>query len=1066
MAQQLRTKLFGKEYIYQNTAAGFIDLSKLIKKDTKQIFTVSQIKQLIASNNVSREVVSTAGLLYIDIRNNVERQLVNVGLRPTKKIIKAISMAKIGKRHLNRQVDFKDAIMKFRHTGIDLNVADEIQSVAILNDPNLRGDIDIKTRQDRLTGIFKPVVVFNHPSEEGLVRTLTAFRGDFESVDDLEVELTRRAINYGRKANMDYLHAEEIIYYPNATAAYTQNGVENIVGDTGNVRIERKAEGGEINYMIRDLKPLDIKGLFDIPLFEYENPENKNCLVNYLQNHYKKTYSFTFDATLKGLQNFIEKFGINSMLFDINGKCIYRTTGKNSKLKNIRAIIHNNHIYSIKPKTKIIDRIYKKNVAIDKNNKNVVVETDKNKFINNLLNIVKDNNIEFINDWHYVYDDKHYIFIEELETIQKIYNLVGIQNAPLMINKYNFINDILKMIDKDLVSSYFPYTFKECGLCFKNCEKIDDIDFSDILALDKNKSFSSSLASLPIGLPYIDIRTMTPQKYNGEEIKDDCLYNIEAEKVSVYFPKKYAYVWGFYLRKINKIKEMYNEPINYIITEYIQAMTKNNYYKYFLETVYNSNDDNILKVMKKAFNIHIGKMQKIIGDEEIKLEKYEFNIMTKEHITTFPFIDKSISYEVIDDDYYLTFKTKKVNKTATKNNLPLSYAIIQNARLRVIEKMIEMKIKKDDLIMIKVDCIVVKNKNNYKVELNDYDFYGWKDETKKASNPSFYPNFVEDEGFPESFFEPTIYTPIEYIANKKAGGGKTYEIVNKLIKDITHKKESYIVLATFHDILTEYRKQKINNKVIANYLYGIIPEEENIIIDEFGLCGEKEWDLILYLKYKYNKKIYLFGDATQLEPIGGYKISNFFLEKITANYDNKGWVNRRNNFTNTEYDEMIENGKDVKYCEEIINKYCKFNINDISPDKVYIAYTRATRDEMNKYIMKVLGHEMTKDNITIGMKIMNKTNGLIIGNETIYNKHSFIVKDKKDNIIILEDKSGDLYETTLEIIILNMVPAFVRTLYSVQGQGFYNMEFIDNDINVISKINNALYTLISRIKTT
>jgi hypothetical protein len=162
--------------------------------------------------------------------------------------------------------------------------------------------------------------------------------------------------------------------------------------------------------------------------------------------------------------------------------------------------------------------------------------------------------------------------------------------------------------------------------------------------------------------------------------------------------------------------------------------------------------------------------------------------------------------------------------------------------------------------------------------------------------------------------------------------------------------------------------------------------------------------------------------------------------------------NRRNNFTKSFYDDIINGNVDNK---EVIKKYRSYASNN------FICYKNQTCDKYNKLIANKLG---IRDKFAVGARIICNTNELRKMN--IYNKFVFTVieemenKVKLDNDLIIDKDIMDKKDNGKEYFTL----AYARTLHSVQGESLESLYFPDDDMDYIS--NRFTYTLISRLKGT
>ena len=1061
-------KYDGKIYSFEEN--NWAQLATRLPRLNNKQFTATEARKLYENSKRNIEVVvrqenGNLQLGYINTEKKMRPQMNALGLKYNVNVAARLATTYQKNKDLSRDVDYK-------------GVKNIITVASIGGRDDNRTQINLTELETSISGIF--TFKIDIQVSDGVVTRTTSRRMTFNPLNpnDFEGQAMDAARDYvGEVGNFANLLAITNIYFsPNAELEYYE--ITNKQGKKVRYQIIKNRKSTMTfskqnnDYFLRDLKPLDIKGIFNVDLFEYENPENKNCLINFLQNHYSKNktiqkslriFCAKEEPTYDDLKKFVIDNKIKCKFFDINGYCIFEQSIKStSKHACINAVIHNNHIYPISKSSKILNKLEKKIDKIDKENKNVVVEEIKQEHNNKLINIIKEGKTPtIISESHFIHNDIHHILNEDFTNSQKVYKMFSINRPPNRGNCFTFMDDLISIIEKNPVKSYFPYNYKDKGLGFSNFENLNDIDLNNIFAIDANKAFSYALSSLQY-LPSIDIRTERFYKYEGQEIKADLLYIVETDEPSVFFPDNYSFVWGWYILRIKEIEEIRNDKIKYNITEFITCKQNLNYYSYIIPRLFNEvkNDEPLKKFIKLAVNVHIGKFQKIIGEKKIKsnFKKTDFSIMSNEHIENINKLNvdtTNMVKEKIDDNYSLCYKAIEQYELYTHNNLPLSYAVIQKARLNIINKLVELNYNNDDVIQIKTDAIYLNNKDNKYSCKCDNSFGGWK-ELKPVIDDFKYFSYVPNT--PISFSQPFITNKFSFCSNALAGGGKTYSIINNLLPSIN----DYVILSSFHLPLMEYRTKNIKSNTLCHYMYlNKIPEEQNIIIDEFGLMNTKEWDFVLQLLYKYEKNIYLYGDNKQLQPVNDKSINNFFLESHSNKYTTE-WNNHRNDFKTNDYEEMIEKNNDVDYATKLIKKYCSSDIND--KETVFIAYRNENRKQINNIMMEKNNYVMNENEISVGVKLINKTNNLNIGGLNIYNKHQFIVIENNTDGVIIQDAENNKIQATRKEIIDNMDLAFCLTLYCVQGQTIPKIHFVDKDIDMLCKVPNALYTLISRIK--
>jgi len=345
-------------------------------------------------------------------------------------------------------------------------------------------------------------------------------------------------------------------------------------------------------------------------------------------------------------------------------------------------------------------------------------------------------------------------------------------------------------------------------------------------------------------------------------------------------------------------------------------------------------------------------------------------------------------------------------------------------------------------------------------------FKAWKLEQgyKKTQIQTHNLNLNSNELDPENYFyndnENKYNFNLEY-----AGGGKTYRIKQK-IKDEMKKnhKYSYVILSSFNDFITEYRKEGLKAYTIAHYIfYNKEIKETNIYVDEFGICSLNE---ILYMFRHTNKNFNFFGDQNQLVPVDSKKINTEFIKSIAYKYETE-WTNKRNTFTKEFYDELIKE-KDIVNINKTVNIY---NSPIKQADKI-IAFYNSSVDKYNKIMLKEYDKQFNENKIDINIPVINTENNLDVKiynkeeTEKIYNRHSFNIIDKiaDTNDYVIFDGINK-YNVNKEIMLKHFKVAYCITLYASQGKTFNKIHYVKDKIDrkALSK-DGSLYTLISRLK--
>ena len=256
------------------------------------------------------------------------------------------------------------------------------------------------------------------------------------------------------------------------------------------------------------------------------------------------------------------------------------------------------------------------------------------------------------------------------------------------------------------------------------------------------------------------------------------------------------------------------EGLEFTLLEELECIKKDNYYNKLINELYKKVESNQLteENFKTIINVMIGKFEK---SDEIQLSEKVIKICNNDETNHSEGFVKQLTNE-----YDLILEMKE--KFNLYNKKPISIQIKDNSRKEIYEMMKKLKLKNDDVVQIKTDSITFKkNKTNFEKYINK-NLDGWKiDEYKKIQDTDFYNNqeltFINHKNNEN------------YLFDCYAGCGKTYEILNVLIK----KLDDYIILTPSHSTLKEYRLKGINCNVIQKYIFGgHIPNEQHIIIDE------------------------------------------------------------------------------------------------------------------------------------------------------------------------------------------------------------------------------------------
>jgi len=276
----------------------------------------------------------------------------------------------------------------------------------------------------------------------------------------------------------------------------------------------------------------------------------------------------------------------------------------------------------------------------------------------------------------------------------------------------------------------------------------------------------------------------------------------------------------------------------------------------------------------------------------------------------------------------------------------------------------------------------------------------------------------------------------------RAGCGKTY-LVNEIIKQLQDKKHigfsptnkgaRLINGSTIHSMFHKFKRCK-------KMLFNILEKVDYIFVDEVSMMIEKFYTLFIMIKRALpHIKFVISGDFGQLPPVN---------DSWTGDYENSEalwFLCDGNKLKLTEY----KRGDKELFllCKDVEN----VNVNNFKPKQhtyLNLAYTHHTRIKVNNECMERYLNETKKESIFIPKDTRNeKTQNIklcvnmpVIAHTTdkkinILNSQKFIVKQIKDNKIILNDDNDEV------IIDINKFHkyfylGFCITIHASQGETF------------------------------
>tara|TARA_R110002153_G_scaffold1136_7_gene5454 strand:- start:2328 stop:5414 length:3087 start_codon:yes stop_codon:yes gene_type:complete len=801
-----------------------------------------------------------------------------------------------------------------------------------------------------------------------------------------------------------------------------------------------------INMTLKEHTPLNICNLFNevVP-----NENSSNCVKNYLDKIWNKKRipkrdKLLFDSlhTIDQLLNFCIQRNIKIVAYNIMGKVIasHYPEIKDRRHKNLIFIAYNNHLYPLK--NQVLNKItIKKNPCKFQHTPNVD-EVFKSFIKEGVLpaNIkLRDGKLS-----SFICDKVHYCNNPDYEDCKKILEMYGLgDKIHPYITKRNVVNIVETVYltehgKKVKIDSFFPNAnrFIKGGFLYKT-----DTEETELETIDKNKAYSHALTKLKF-LIKVDIRTCKSYKLEEDEALDDHhLYLIKVSNSCVLLPKSGVYS-GQHLNYCEK------EEIEFTIVEGLETTICKNYLQQMITDLY---DKLSPELFKECVNIYIGKFA-----HKREIDNYlQVNELAN--------IEESECCDGVvvpyNKDY--NFICEIEQKFNIYNRKPIHIQILDKSRQVAYRTMKKLKLKTSDIVQIKTDSITFK-KNKYTTKklkkIIGTHMNNWKYESYTPLKcPCVSNNILE------GFTTKTI-SPNNTLTTAYAGAGKTHLIINEVLPNM---KTSYIILTPSHATLKEYRKAKINCKVIQSYSSSFgdrprpLPEEDTLIIDEIGMVDLNGCDFI-YKCLLTGKNILTFGDYKQLLPVGSRSpYCSQLWNNLIYGKQKEMTTNYRNDFTQKYYDSLIK-CKSRKYLLEQVSKYS----SPVYDAEVIITYTNLNRHKYNKlmcdhlnipYLESDKKIKLDPDNLKEGTSIICLHNDL--RKKNIYNKFCYTIKSVDEEIIIT-DGLDDIEITPKELKYFDF--GYARTVYSIQGASIESYHYAKEDYNWIDA--RTAYTLISRIK--
>jgi len=831
--------------------------------------------------------------------------------------------------------------------------------------------------------------------------------------------------------------------------------------------------------------------VYDITEFSnirYTKEKNGNCVKEYLKEKYPKISKKYISSlgnedgvSIEEIEEFCNKYEIKFFIYDVLGRLHYSNPEleRNKSYASLAFIAFNNHIYPLdttKPKKSHKDKheIQIVDTCLDQIEMFLALRIIPYNICVDLVN----NNPEKIADVNiisYCYDGVKYIANNDYLFCQKILSELKMEDKIYdSIKKGNLASIIEKFFISENIDSFFPnqHLFNKPGFTYKTEKRIIKFSYEidpeedeqndciykkenrkvmekrTISTIDKNKAYTYSLYTLPY-LIVVDWRGAKITK-NPKKIIDHYLYIASPEKSNILIPNTNLYS-GYFL----KICKKHN--IKFTLIEEITTTIVINNYKRMIDYMINK-----LKIpmvdIKNMINILIGKFER---STNVKINHIFKGLLNNDEAS------RTEGFGIdLDEEHRLVFDTEE-KVTQIYNRKPIAVQVKDMCRLLIFDKMVELKLREEDIIQIKTDSLTYYGE--LPDDLDPNDFYGWKKEEFNEfedipiilDNPNLTFEFGNTITNTRDNLEPKFTRKLH---NCYAGSGKTTYIINELIPYLIKNKIRFRVLTPSHEALEEYKKINVPCDVIQKYIYRNIPTEDYIIIDEIGFVNSEGQELIYKMSH-LEKNYESFGDFGQLPPVETKKKVIDFSKEHYNNYlynDTQTHLNKnhRNNFPHYYY-ELLKN-EEIDVLDEVL----KYSTEEYYEADVILCYRNCIRD---KYNMLMLRHH--KLNLgDVGVKYICRTNKLLDEYDIYNHKKVSIVAKIED-----EDYPGTFYYLlsdenfiTQKQLCSNFVLGYAMNVYNIQGKSINSYYWAPEDDNRFT--NNKYeykgrlaYTIISRL---
>lgn len=774
------------------------------------------------------------------------------------------------------------------------------------------------------------------------------------------------------------------------------------------------------------LKRYNLKGYVKpIPYvnFDLNNESNNKCVYNFVVKTYPKISTKKINKyfnTNKGVEvekiiNFCSEYKIKCLLFNIDGKCIFKNEfDRNKSYASFVGIITGNHFYPIK-------------------------KTENNK--KSLIPRLSDNKLDCMP--------------EDLD--KQIY--IKINNTYYFREGYYKADYEGKEIDTEFFKGIFPNFIYKSSDIAETIQSLtynhENIEKEELYEIDLNKAYYTVATKKINASSFIPIFTASCiwEKYNNEEINDLYYYLFSNEALKRL--KEYGFTrnteTGFMINFLIKNKLLSKDDLEYELK---------NSYKYpwqsILDRIKTLNEKNP-KLNKEwiFYNGLLGKTININNTTIYNVDKDDGNLLND--LNQFNFID--VDTEDKDTEFYKSKTTYKYFNTKNIYN-----HIISQTNITLLKELLKLKKQnpKAKLLKIKVDSLgfdrEIKgiNKKDYKIV----------NETKEP-----YKRFINYTQFyikGKDIINDIIDELKCFKKNKSymgsAGTGKTYTIKGNESFDFATTTTNLCLFNMFdtEEKPTNYKTlfSVLNLYDASNYNQNMRKYKNSTIwIDEFSMVKDYMWGFIFILSKKYNVKFIISGDIKQIPPIEEKKID---LDKL---------------FYKKVFNKIIQLTKDYRNDKKIINLRKK--VEEKTEDELKPLFKKLSSKEdfykidthivaKRKYMNAINKNILEKRNLNFNLSNGDISKGVILSvnvsnkSKGIYKNDRWIVEDKLENGFLLKNYFKN-YSKVFSLKEMNYFKlGFAITCHSAQGMTIKEKFAIHQIENMLNWDKDILYTAITR----